>query len=234
MSELEDVLAIPHWINGHAFLSMAPSLLDVCDARSGIVKRRVPLGGDVEAGAAIDAACAALPDWAASHVSRRVALLASLADALSDYAQHFAALIVEETGQDTAQAAREVSEAVAVLRAAGSSHAATTGSGVVAIVSDQCAPLSGPVRGAVPDLLGGATIVLKPSPKAPSAAFALAELSARCDFPDGVFNLLQGDIAAIEGLCAAAPLNLVRFTGDRVRAARVRAIATRYGKPFLD
>lgn len=234
MSELESVLAIPHWINGHAFLSMAPSFADVCDARSGVVKRRVPLAGDVEAAAAVDAAHAALAEWAVSDVKQRVALLASLADALNRYTSHFATLIAEETGQDATQAAREVCEAVALLRAAGADHAVSMGSGVVAIVSDRHAPLSGPVRNAVPALLGGATIVLKPSPQAPAAAFALVELSARCGFPDGVVNLLQGDIAAIEGLCAATPLNLVCFSGDPVPAAKVRAIATRYGKPFLD
>ena len=66
-----------------------------------------------------------------------------------------------------------------------SGAAATGGGRVVAVVSDDRAPLLGPLRQAAPALLAGATLVLKPSPKAPSAVFALAELTARSGFPGG-------------------------------------------------
>jgi succinate-semialdehyde dehydrogenase/glutarate-semialdehyde dehydrogenase len=95
----------------------------------------------------------------------------------------------------------------------------------VAIVSDDSAPLLGPLRHAVPALLAGATVVVKPSPKAPSAAFALAELSARSAFPGGVFNVLHGDLAAIEGLCVLSEVSrllLCRRSGAGRQSRRTR------------
>lgn len=234
MSESDEILAIPLWLNGHAYLTMAPAFCDVRDARTGEIRRRTPLCGAREAQAAVDSARDALPSWASLSVDARATLLALLADALSGYADHFAGLIAEETGKDAAAASAEVAEAVQVLRAVATAGARSGGSGVVAVVSDRLAPLLGPLQLAAPALLGGATIVLKPSPSAPSATFALAELTARSGFPDGVVNLLHGDLAAVEGLCSAPAVSLLLFAGDRQLGARVAAIATRHGKPFLD
>ena len=234
MSESDEILAIPLWLNGHAYLTMPPAFFDVRDARSGQIRRRTPLCGAREAQAAVDAACDALQSWATLTVEARARLLTRLTEALSGYADHFAGLIGEETGKDGAAAGAEVTAAVHVLRAVATAGAGTGGNGVVAVVSDQLAPLLGPLQLATPALLGGATIVLKPSPQAPSAAFALAELTARAGFPGGVVNLLHGDLAAVEGLCSAPAVSMVRFAGDRELGTRVAAIATRHGKPFLD
>ncbi|MBP6708482.1 MAG: aldehyde dehydrogenase [Candidatus Accumulibacter sp.] len=231
MSESDDVLAIPLWINGRAYLTMAPAFFDVRDARSGQVRRRTPLCGASEAQAAVASAQDALPAWAALTLAARASLLIALADALAEHAAHFAGLIGEETGKDAASAAAEVEAALGLLRARPTSTAAT-GSDVVAVVSDDRAPLLGPLQRAVPLLLAGATVVLKPSPKAPSAAFALAELTARSGFPGGVVNLLQGDLAAIEGLCAAKGVSRLLFAGDPALGSKVAAIAARHGKPF--
>ncbi|WP_300455473.1 aldehyde dehydrogenase family protein [Accumulibacter sp.] len=234
MTDIDEILAIPLWINGHAYLTMAPTFFDVCDPRTGRVRRRTPLCGAAEARAAADSAGAALAIWSALAAEQRAALLTRLGDALKGYAPHFAGLIGEECGKDDMLAATEVDEAVNRLRSAGECRATEDDHGVVAIVSDATAPLLGAVRWAVPALLAGAVVILKPSPQAPSALFALAELSARSGFPGGVFNVLQGDLEAIEGLCAAAPVNVLRFAGEPMLGARVAAIAARHGKPFRD
>jgi acyl-CoA reductase-like NAD-dependent aldehyde dehydrogenase len=131
-----------------------------CPRRSsGEIKRRTPLCGASEALAAATSAQAALPDWAARTVAERAALLLALADALAGYGEHFAALISEESGKDAALAAAEVGDALSLLRGAAPGAASDTGStgsaanAVVAIVSDDSAPLLGPLRHAVPALL---------------------------------------------------------------------------------
>ena len=43
MTETDEILAIPLWINGHAYLTMAPAFFDVRAPRSGQIKRRTPL-----------------------------------------------------------------------------------------------------------------------------------------------------------------------------------------------
>lgn len=227
MLETDDPLAIPLWINGHAYLTMPPTFLDVRNPHSGEILRRTPLCGAGEAQKAVEAAQTAVARWSAETVAARAALLSAVGDALAGYAEHFAGLIVEETGMPAAAAAAEVRAAVALL------HSPTAGGecGVVAVVSDADAPLSGALSRAVPALLAGATVVVKPSPQAPSPIFALAELTARHGFPGGVFNVLQGDEAAIEGLCANRAVSILLFAGDAALGARVREIAVRHDKP---
>jgi len=230
MSQSEPARVLPLWIGGRAYLTMAPAFWDVRDVRSGEIRRRTPLCGAAEAATAVASAAAALPDWSARTSVERATLLMRVGDALLDYAAHLADLIAEETGKDEQQAALEVAQAVALLRAAAEGETASTPDGVLAIVTDDQVPLSGPLRHAVPALLAGATVVLKPSPKAPSATFALAELTALNGFPGGVVNILQGDLAAVEALCAAPAVSSVRVAGDPLFCASVRAIATRYGR----
>jgi acyl-CoA reductase-like NAD-dependent aldehyde dehydrogenase len=102
---------------------------------------------------------------------------------------------------------------------------------VIGVVLDADRPLAGFAEAIAPALMAGATVVVKPSPKAPSAVFALTELTSRCDWPAGVVNLLQGDMAALEGLCGTGyrPPGLLRQCGA---GAQVGAIAEAAGKPF--
>lgn len=232
MQETDELMAIPLWINGHAYLTITPAFFDVRNPKTGEVLRRIPLCGTAEAAKAVAAAHGALAGWAALATAARAALLATAGDVLEGYAEHFAGLIIEETGREAGLAALEVRDAVALLRGARTA-APSVLAGVTAIISDDTAPLLGPLSRAVPALLAGATLVLKPSPKAPSVVFALAELTARSAFPAGVFNVLQGDEAAVEGLCATSATSAVQFFGDSALGVRVAAIAARYGKLFV-
>lgn len=224
----EDVLALPLWINGHAYLTMTDAFFDVTNPKTGEVLRRTPLCGADVAATAVSAAQAALPAWACLSDGARAALLLPVADTLEGYAAHFAALIVAETGKDEAAAAAEVAAAVALLRSAPT----LSSGGVVALVNDDREPLLGLLAQAIPALLCGATLVAKPSPKAPSAAFAFAELTARAALPGGVFNIVQGDQEAIEGLCAQPAVARLAFSGDAALGEKVRLIAARHGKDF--
>lgn len=210
MKQTDQALAIPLWINGHAYLTLAPAFYDVRHPVSGEILRRTPLCGADQAQPAVAAAQAALAPWAALPAAERGVLLAALGEALAAYAAHFAALIVEESGKDGALAAAEVADAVALLRCAPIGEA----SGVVAIVGNRAAPLLSSLRLAVPALMAGAALVIRPLPQAPSAIFALAELSGRCGFPGGVINILHGGDDAHEGLRAAAGVSLLLAPAD--------------------
>ena len=197
MMHPDDVLAIPLWINGHAYLTLAPAFHEVRNPVSGEILRRTPLCDASVVQQAVAAAAAAVAPWAAQPAAERAARVAALGDALSVYADHFTRLIVEESGHDAALAAAEVATAIALLRSSPAGDAA----GVVAVVGD--APLLPSLRLAVPALLAGAALVVRPSPATPSAIFALAELSGRCAFPPGVFNVVHGAEALIDGLRAS-------------------------------
>jgi len=199
MMQTDDMPAIPLWINGHAYLTLAPAFLDVRNPASGEILRRTPLCGAPAARQAVAAAQAAVAAWAAQSAATRVALLAALGQALATYAAHFVRLVVEESGKEEALAATEVADAVALL----CSPPVGDASGVVTIIGSDAAPLLSSLRLAVPALTAGAALVIRPAPQAPSAIFALAELSARCSFPGGVLNVLHGDDAAVDGLRSA-------------------------------
>jgi len=73
---------------------------------------------------------------------------------------------------------------------------------------------------AVPALVMGNTVILKPSPLTPFSALILAEAADAAGLPSGVFNVVNGDLAVGETLTTDPRVDLVTFTGsDRVGAA---------------
>lgn len=218
--------AIPNWINGRALLTMADAFFDVTNPATGEAIRRVPLCGAAEAAEAVVAARAAQPQWAEMGMPARRVCLGALADALDQYAGHFAKLLTQECGFDEATAQAEVEAAVAALNGAMVGQ-----TGVFGVVLDASRPLAGFAEVLAPALMAGATLVVKPSPKAPSAIFALCELSSRADWPAGVLNLLQGDSAAIAGLCAAG-IDRLAYRGNAELGAQVGAMAEAAGVSF--
>ncbi|MDD2883587.1 MAG: aldehyde dehydrogenase family protein [Dechloromonas sp.] len=219
-------MAIPLWINGRAYLTVGDSFFDVVNPVSGQAQHRVPMCGASEALTAVTAAQAAQPGWAAMGLPARQVCLEQLADALARYAGHFAKLLRQDVGFDEARATAEVSEAVTGLR-----RTSVGDNGVVGLVVDASQPLCGLVDMLVPALLAGATIVIKPSPKAPSAAYALCELATRADWPAGVLNVLHGDTAAIEGLCAAG-IDRLLYAGQAALGVQVGGLADAAQVPF--
>lgn len=222
----EGPMALPLWINGRAYLTVGDRFYDVFNPASGEAVRRIPLCGATEAAEAVVAAQAAQAAWAARGIAERRQLLAALATGLESYAGHFAKLLDLDRAVGAEAAAQEVAAAVDALRGE-----AVGASGVCALVVGASRPLARFAAALAPAVLAGATVVVKPSPKAPSAAFALCELSARAAWPAGVLNLLQGDTAAIEGLCAAAVDRLV-YAGEQPLGDQVGAIASAVGVPF--
>ena len=207
MLQVEEPLAIPLWINGRAYLTMAPAFLDVCNPVSGQILRRTPMCGPEQIENAIESARAALSQWLVQSPPVRAGLLVAVGDALAGYAGHFSRLIVEESGASCDAANAEVNAAVALLRV----PTAGLASGVLGVVGDASRPLLGVLQIAIPALMAGAVVVARPDPKIPSALFALAELTGRCGFPGGVFNIVHGGEVAIDGLRSHADVTM-RFS----------------------
>lgn len=192
-------MVIPLWINGHPYLTVTRKFFDIAPGAASEVLRRVPLCGEEEVVAALTAAAAAQTDWAARMVGERREHLLALADALEAYADHFANLLCEEAGLPEADAIAEVDATLEALRAG------QVGDGGVATLSaDDERPLSSLAARAAPVLLAGGVVVCKSALRAPGAAFALCELSARAGWPGGVLNLVHGDVAVTAAFAAVA------------------------------
>lgn len=219
-------MAIPLWINGRAYLTVTEGFVDVLDPASGEAVRRTPLAGAAEVAEALLAARAAQPAWATMEAAARQAALTALAALLDQYTGHFVRLLRQETGWDEARAQAEVAATVAALQASDSGP----GEGVFGLISDAASPLAAGVARLARALRAGRAVIWKPSPRAPGAAFALAELSGRAAWPAGVFNLVHGDVAAMEALCAEGVVGVLEVCGEPGFLAQVEALAARLGR----
>jgi malonate-semialdehyde dehydrogenase (acetylating)/methylmalonate-semialdehyde dehydrogenase len=81
-----------------------------------------------------------------------------------------------------------------------------------------------------PALACGNTFVLKPSEKDPSASMLTAELLAEAGVPDGVFNVVHGDKAAVDALLHHPGVSAISFVGSTPIARYVYETATAAGK----
>ena len=198
-SQPEGPLAIPLCINGRAYLSLPNTFLTVYNPLNQQVLRRTPLCGAAEARAAVTSARAAAGAWCALPCTQRVDFLRALAAALDTFVPHFAQLIHEESGQDAAIVDAELQAVLALLRAPAVMDLARAAPSNAHAVQIFCGapeqPLLSALQAAIPALLAGACVIVRPAPETPSALFALAELTGRCAWPAGVFNIVHGEIS---------------------------------------
>lgn len=75
-----------------------------------------------------------------------------------------------------------------------------------------------------PALLAGCTVILKASPEAPSAAYAVAAAVEAAGLPAGVFNMLTADRAVSELLVRNPDVDKVTFTGSSLAGKRIASI----------
>jgi malonate-semialdehyde dehydrogenase (acetylating)/methylmalonate-semialdehyde dehydrogenase len=76
----------------------------------------------------------------------------------------------------------------------------------------------------------GNSFVLKPSERDPSASLLLARLLKEAGLPDGVFNVLQGDKAAVDGLLTHPSVSAVSFVGSTPIAKYIYETGAKHGK----
>jgi malonate-semialdehyde dehydrogenase (acetylating)/methylmalonate-semialdehyde dehydrogenase len=79
-------------------------------------------------------------------------------------------------------------------------------------------------------IAAGNTVVLKPSEKDPSAALWLARLWKEAGLPDGVFNVLNGDKEAVDGLLNHVDVASISFVGSTPIAQYIYETSAKRGK----
>ena len=221
------------YIDGQWILAAEDSRAPVTNPATGELLGYVPRLGTRETRAAIDAARAALPAWAALTAGARARLLRRWFDLMVENADDLARLLTAEQGKPFKEARGEILYAASFIewfaeegkRAYGDvipSHAADKRIlvlrqpvGVVAAITPWNFPAAMITRKAGPALAAGCTFVCKPALETPFSAFALAELAARAGIPRGVFNVLTGSSTAIGAkLTANATVRKLSFTGS--------------------
>ena len=198
----DELPVIPLWIDGHAYLTITAAFGMVRRASDGAALRRIPISTEREVDMAIRSASEGAQFWRELPALQRRRLLTDVGAALADYAAHFAYLIEEESGKTSLDAEVEVRQAVECLSAG--IHDGEARNGVVVVTGNAAQPLLGALCLAVPAWLAGAAVIVHAPSGAPSALFAVAELTARCAWPGGVFCLLHGGAGTGEALRKAS------------------------------
>jgi malonate-semialdehyde dehydrogenase (acetylating)/methylmalonate-semialdehyde dehydrogenase len=102
--------------------------------------------------------------------------------------------------------------------------------GVVAGVTPFNFPVMVPMWMFPVAIAAGNTFILKPSPTDPTPALMYAELMKEAGFPDGVFNVVQGDKVAVDALLEHEDVKAVSFVGSTPIANYIYETGARNGK----
>ncbi|WP_393085268.1 aldehyde dehydrogenase family protein [Streptomyces sp. LN704] len=201
---------------------------------------RVPAGTAEDVDAAVRAARAAFPAWAATPPAERAARLAALRDVLDARKDEIAETVTAELGSPLAFS-QAVHAGVPILVAGSYAELAATYAfeervgnsvvhqepvGVVGAITPWNYPLHQIVAKVAPALAAGCTIVLKPAEDTPLTAQLFAEAVAEAGVPAGVFNLVTGlGPVAGQALAEHPDVDLVSFTGSTAVGRRIGAAA---------
>ena len=237
-----------HHIGGKAVAGTSGRFADVFDPSRGTVSRQLPLASADETRAAIADAAAAQPAWAAVNPQRRARIMAEFASLVRAETDSLAKTLSSEHGKTIADARGDVERGLDVIDfATGIPHLlkgeytdnAGTGIdvysmrqplGVVAGITPFNFPAMIPLWKAGPAIACGNAFVLKPSERDPSVPLRLAELFIEAGGPPGIFNVVNGDVEAVDTLLTDPRIAAVGFVGSSDIAQRVYATATAHGK----
>ncbi|MGZ4451836.1 MAG: aldehyde dehydrogenase [Nocardioides sp.] len=233
-----------HWIGGQRVAS-ATTFEDVSPIDETVIAY-VHAGTSAEVDAAVAAARAAFPAWAALPVGERAAILRRVAEGIEARIEDLSLVETRDNGSLIRSHRRGVMPRVAMNFRAFADYAehklghpdmevpnrghreriSYDPAGVVAIITPWNAPLMLATWRIGPALAAGNTIVVKPPEWAPLTASLLADIMHEAGVPAGVFNVVQGT-----GLDAGAPLtahpgiNRLAFTGSVPTAGTIAKAA---------
>ena len=183
--------------------------------------------------AAVAAAHAAFPAWAAKTAKERATVLRRWYELIMANAQDLAVLMTAEQGKPLAESRGEITYAASFVEWFGEEAKRLYGDvipghqadkrilvlrqpvGVVAAITPWNFPAAMITRKVAPALAAGCTAVCKPATQTPYSALALAELGHRAGLPAGVFNVITGTAREIGGvLTGDARVRKLSFTGS--------------------
>ncbi|MBM3566817.1 MAG: CoA-acylating methylmalonate-semialdehyde dehydrogenase, partial [Alphaproteobacteria bacterium] len=221
-----------HFIGGRRVKGQSGRFGDVYNPATGEVTGRVPLATADEVKAAIAAAAAAFPAWAATPPARRAQVLFKFRELLNRDLNALAAQLSAEHGKTLADAKGELARGIEVVEfACGIPHlvkgeysegvATAVDSfslrqslGVVAGITPFNFPAMVPMWMFPVAIACGNTFVLKPSERDPSVTLKIVELAKEAGLPDGVLNLVNGDKVAVDTLLADPVVQAISFVGS--------------------
>ncbi|WP_180901206.1 CoA-acylating methylmalonate-semialdehyde dehydrogenase [Martelella soudanensis] len=240
--------SIQHFVGGKPFAGSSTRTVPTYNPATGEQSGELSLANTADVRAAVEAASAAFPEWAATTPLRRARILNKFLSIMEARIDEMAAVITAEHGKVHSDALGEIQRGMEVVEFATaapqllkSEYTENVGTGVDSYAIRQ--PL-GVVAGITPfnfpamvpmwmfpiALAAGNCFVLKPSERDPSASLLIAAWLKEAGLPDGVFNVVQGDKEAVDALLTDPDIEAVSFVGSTPIARYIYTTATANGK----
>jgi len=239
---------ISHWIGGKVWDLPEARSLDVYNPATGLVTARVALADASVVDEAVRAATEAASSWGRSSLAVRARVMFAFRELVERHKRELADMLTSEHGKVASDAFGEVNRGLEVVDFACGlpqllkgefsenvssevdSYAIRQPIGVVAGITPFNFPAMVPMWMFPIAIACGNAFILKPSEKDPSASLRLARLFAEAGLPSGVFNVVQGDKAAVDAILLHPGIQAVSFVGSTPVARHVYETAGRVGK----
>ncbi len=238
---------VPCWIGGKPVVP-AGRMGEVYNPATGQVTKRVPYCDAAAIDAAVKAASAAYPEWRDASILRRARVMQKYLQLMQAQQKDVARLITEEHGKTLPDAMGSVQRGIEVVEfacgipqllkgeysenvgTAVDTHTVRQPVGVCAGITPFNFPAMVPLWMFPMAIACGNTFILKPSEKVPSASIRMAQLFQEAGLPDGVFNVVHGDKAAVDAILAHPGIHAVSFVGSTPIAKFIYETCARNGK----
>ncbi len=210
------------------------AVIEVDDPATEEVIAKVASASVADALAALDAAYAAGPAWAARPPRERGEILRKAFELFIERKEEFARLMVRENGKALTDARGEAAYAAEffrwyseeAVRNIGELSTAPSGAnrimvirqpvGVCLLITPWNFPAAMATRKIAPALAAGCTVILKPASETPLTALAMAALLAQAGVPPGVVNVIPSrqSSAVANALLRDPRVRKLSFTGS--------------------
>lgn len=212
-----------HAGDGHAISSIDPAKKAVIWEANSASSSQVD--------SAVKAARKAFIPWSDKSFEQRLELVKAYGELLAEHKLELALLIAQETGKPLWETATEVGAMIGKIGISEKAYHERTGTvenpmpvgkafirhkphGVVAVFGPYNFPGHLPNGHIVPALLAGNTIVFKPSDLTPVVAQKMVQLWEQAGLPNGVLNLVQGEVETGKSLASHDDIDGLFFTGS--------------------
>ncbi len=217
------------YVNGEWVDPICSNDLNVENPATEELVATISLGAMGDVNRAVAAAKHAFFLYSQTSVDERIGLLENLLSIYSDrYDEMAVAISIEmgapisfatasqaDCGRGHINAAIEALKKFEFERQVGSTRVVKEAIGVCGFITPWNWPINQITCKVAPALATGCTMVLKPSEIAPISGYLFTEMMHQAGFPDGVYNMINGDGPDVGAVIASHPdIDMVSFTGS--------------------
>lgn len=241
---------IKNYINGEFVNATITRTMEVISPLDGTLLSIVPMSSSSDLDNAVKAAQAAFPAWSKTPIKERVQVFFRYKTLLETHLKELSDLCTEENGKIYSESKAEIEKCIELTEFATSLPQLVQGEllevskgveckteyvplGVVASIVPFNFPSMVP-NWTIPNAIAlGNCMIIKPSEKVPLSCGVLAKLLKEAGLPDGVFNIVHGDVEIVEAICDHPNIDAVSFVGSTKVAKIVYKRATQNLKRCL-